>query len=191
MALSAQNQSTSYVNLYYSIVQRAATRYFKEYYNSGEYQQSTQYFRERANERACIQLRPLPTASPLLPLYLLSRHPPANLHRDVHRLATCMRLVQRVLPKRDIASRRVRCAPCERARFRIFPPAALLPVDGLSPSRLARCARSLSLSLSLSLSFSLCLSVSKLETNSQPMRRLFFWPDVPFAFCTSLYFAYS
>ena len=39
MALSAQNQSTSYVNLYYSIVQRAATRYFKEYYNSGEYQQ--------------------------------------------------------------------------------------------------------------------------------------------------------
>lgn len=37
MALSAQNQSTSYVNLYYSIVQRAATRYFKEYYNSGEY----------------------------------------------------------------------------------------------------------------------------------------------------------
>lgn len=38
MALSAQNQSTSYVNLYYSIVQRAATRYFKEYYNSGEYQ---------------------------------------------------------------------------------------------------------------------------------------------------------
>ena len=41
MALSAQNQSTSYVNLYYSIVQRAATRYFKEYYNSGEYQQTT------------------------------------------------------------------------------------------------------------------------------------------------------
>lgn len=39
MALSAQNQSTSYVNLYYSIVQRAATRYFKEYYNSGEYPQ--------------------------------------------------------------------------------------------------------------------------------------------------------
>ena len=37
MALSAQNQSTSYVNLYYSIVQRAATRYFKEYYNSGKY----------------------------------------------------------------------------------------------------------------------------------------------------------
>lgn len=37
MALSAQNQSSSYVNLYYSIVQRAATRYFKEYYNSGEY----------------------------------------------------------------------------------------------------------------------------------------------------------
>ena len=37
MALSAQNQSTSYVNLYYSFVQRAATRYFKEYYNSGEY----------------------------------------------------------------------------------------------------------------------------------------------------------
>lgn len=37
MALSAQNQSTSYVNLYYSIVQRAATRYFKEYYNTGEY----------------------------------------------------------------------------------------------------------------------------------------------------------
>lgn len=37
MALSAQNQSTSYVNLYYSIVQRAAMRYCKEYYGSGEY----------------------------------------------------------------------------------------------------------------------------------------------------------
>lgn len=41
MALSAKNQTSNYVNLYYSIVQRAATHYFKEYYSSGEYESFT------------------------------------------------------------------------------------------------------------------------------------------------------
>lgn len=141
MALSAQNQSTSYVNLYYSIVQRAATRYFKEYYNSGEYQTfnvyahimhtryaaslSSQVHATRirsggfAGERGCsarfapriTRLSALPVLSPLGPLPVVS--PTRELYPSCLRQApVCHLCVASTFCQNETSLRRA--APCTR-----------------------------------------------------------------------------
>lgn len=156
MALSAQNQSTSYVNLYYSIVQRAATRYFKEYYNSGEYRYtlsdvivviphvSTHMPRTHIRDDSVAQIYiyiyyMYPRTRDNAP-FLASRiigYSPLLLSRERYRPSPRAPDHPPVRPRFAKTSLRHQIAPRDNTRFRVFPPTPLLgfPPRALSFSR--------------------------------------------------------
>lgn len=143
MALSAQNQSTSYVNLYYSIVQRAATRYFKEYYNSGKYR-----IRTHARAHACVHACHRYTRNTRIHTHTRTH---TNVYTDAY-CRICKKSAPGMHPRRRIR-RRARIA-----RVRLQHRLGTHPPLSLSPARLVR--RILSLMSVTGAGSHLCVHVS-------------------------------